>query len=104
MSGWRWRTAWCLVGALALACGGEEEKGGEPAAGESGLAEEGSPSGEEKLGPGDGRDLPPTDIDRVAVGTTAPDFALRTLSGDTLSLSDFRGEKNVILVFYRGHW
>jgi peroxiredoxin len=49
-------------------------------------------------------DLPPTDIQRVAAGAVAPDFALRTLSGDTLTLSRFRGEKNVVLVFYRGHW
>jgi hypothetical protein len=104
MNGWRWRTGWCLVGALALACGGGEERAGEAAAGEAASAEEETPPGVEKLGPWDGRDLPPTDIDRVAVGTTAPDFSLRTLSGDTLSLSDFRGEKNVILVFYRGHW
>lgn len=56
------------------------------------------------LGPKDGFDLPPTDLQRVAVGTAAPDFSLRTLAGDTLTLSDFRGEKEVILVFYRGHW
>jgi peroxiredoxin len=40
----------------------------------------------------------------VAVGSVAPDFSLRTLAGDTLTLSDFRGKKDVILVFYRGHW
>jgi hypothetical protein len=56
------------------------------------------------LGPKDGADLPPTDIERVAVGSVAPDFSLRTLAGETVTLSDFRGEKNVILVFYRGHW
>ena len=56
------------------------------------------------LGPTDGFDLPPTDLERVAVGMPAPDFSLRTLAGDTLTLSDFRGEKDVILVFYRGHW
>ena len=56
------------------------------------------------LGPKDGFDLPPTDLQRVAEGTAAPDFSLRTLAGDTLTLSDFRGEKEVILVFYRGHW
>jgi peroxiredoxin (alkyl hydroperoxide reductase subunit C) len=56
------------------------------------------------LGPADGLDLPPTDLARVAVGTMAPDFSLRTLSGDTITLSSFRGAKDVILVFYRGHW
>ncbi len=56
------------------------------------------------LGPRDGFDLPPTDLERVAVGTMAPDFSLRTITGDTLTLSAFRGAKNVVLVFYRGHW
>jgi hypothetical protein len=56
------------------------------------------------LGPKDGLDLPPTDLDRVAVGLLAPDFSLRSLEGDTVTLSAFRGLKNVVLVFYRGHW
>lgn len=56
------------------------------------------------LGPRDGRDLPATDLNRVAVETVAPDFSLATLSGDTVTLSAFRGAKNVVLVFYRGHW
>lgn len=56
------------------------------------------------LGPVDGFDLPPTEIDRVAVGTTAPDFSLESFSGDVLTLSDYRGEKDILLVFYRGHW
>ena len=57
-----------------------------------------------QLGPVDGFDLAPTEIERVAVGTMAPDFSLETMNNDTLTLSDFRGEKNVVLVFYRGHW
>jgi hypothetical protein len=57
-----------------------------------------------QLGPADGQGLPPTEIERVAVGDPAPDFTLVTLVGDTLTLSDFRGKKDVILVFYRGHW
>lgn len=56
------------------------------------------------LGPVDGHDLIPTELDRVAVGDMAPDFSLETISGDTLTLSGFQGEKNVVLVFYRGHW
>lgn len=55
------------------------------------------------LGPKDGRDLPPTDLKRIQVGQPAPDFILPTGAGRTLSLSSFRG-KNVVLVFYRGHW
>lgn len=56
------------------------------------------------LGPADGHDLPPTDLERVAVNDTAPLFTLESFHGDTVSLADFRGEKNVVLVFYRGHW
>ena len=36
--------------------------------------------------------------------TAAPDFSLLAYSGDVLTLSDFRGQKNVVLAFYRGHW
>jgi peroxiredoxin len=56
------------------------------------------------LGPVDGKDLAPTDIERVAVGQPAPDFALARYGGGTLRLSQYRGQKNVVLVFYRGHW
>ena len=55
------------------------------------------------LGPVDGHALPATDLERVRVGTTAPDFVLEAYSGDTVALSDYRGG-NVVLVFYRGHW
>lgn len=57
-----------------------------------------------RLGPKDGHDLDPTELDRVAVGGSAPDFTLRSLGGQSYTLSDFRGQKDVILVFYRGHW
>jgi cytochrome oxidase Cu insertion factor (SCO1/SenC/PrrC family) len=56
------------------------------------------------LGPKDGADLPPTDTARVAVGSVAPDFTLATFTGESVTLSELRGKKNVILVFYRGHW
>ena len=56
------------------------------------------------LGPVDGRDLPGVDLERVQVGDVAPDFSLASLAGPVVTLSDFRGEKNVILVFYRGYW
>lgn len=56
------------------------------------------------LGPSDGRDLMATDIDRVAVGARAPDFTLTQMGGGTVTLSQFRGRKNVVLVFYRGFW
>ena len=56
------------------------------------------------LGPVDGHDLPREDLERVALGTIAPDFLLSSLSGEVETLSDARGEKDVLLVFYRGHW
>ncbi|MFD8080704.1 peroxiredoxin [Kitasatospora sp. NPDC059722] len=36
----------------------------------------------------------------VEVGTGAPDFELRTQHGELIGLSDFRGAKAVVLVFY----
>jgi len=57
-----------------------------------------------QLGPKDGAGLAPTDLDRVKVGQPAPDFTLTEMNGKQVSLSDFRGKKNVVLVFYRGHW
>lgn len=47
---------------------------------------------------------PATDLDRVNVGQPAPDFTLEDPDGKKISLSDYRGKKNVVLVFYRGHW
>lgn len=57
-----------------------------------------------QLGPKDGAKLPPTDLARVKVGDKAPDFTLENMDGKRISLSDFGGKKNVVLVFYRGHW
>jgi peroxiredoxin len=52
----------------------------------------------------DGHELPPTDLERVAVGSSAPDFLLEDEQGNSIALSQFREKKNVVLVFYRGHW
>jgi cytochrome oxidase Cu insertion factor (SCO1/SenC/PrrC family) len=57
-----------------------------------------------QLGPKDGSDLAPTDLNRVKVGQAAPDFTLEAADGKTVTLSDFRGKKSVVLVFYRGYW
>lgn len=38
---------------------------------------------------------------RVSLDATAPDFSLPDLNGDVVSLTDFRGRKNVLLVFNR---
>lgn len=56
------------------------------------------------LGPVDGHDLVATDLERVQIGTVAPDFTLEDEKGAPVQLSSFRGQKNVVLVFYRGHW
>jgi cytochrome oxidase Cu insertion factor (SCO1/SenC/PrrC family) len=56
------------------------------------------------LGPIDGRNLPPVAIERVGVGSMAPDFTLEVYRGDRFTLSQFRGSKNLVLVFYRGWW
>ncbi len=56
------------------------------------------------LGPVDGRELAATDLERVALGTMAPDFTLAKFGGGTTTLSALRGKKNVVLVFYRGYW
>lgn len=58
----------------------------------------------QQLGPKDGLELPPNDLDRIKIGEAAPDFTLEDVNGRPISLSDFRGRKFVVLVFYRGHW
>ena len=59
---------------------------------------------EVRLGPYDGLDLPAIDTGRVAVSDIAPDFSVMTYAGTVTTLSDYRDDKNVVLVFYRGHW
>jgi mycoredoxin-dependent peroxiredoxin len=39
---------------------------------------------------------------RVSLHAPAPDFILPDFNGTPVSLSDFRGQKNVLLVFNRG--
>lgn len=63
-----------------------------------------SASAQTKLGPKDGEGLPAADLNRVKVGDQAPDFTLEYESGKTATLSDYRGKKTVVLVFYRGYW
>jgi cytochrome oxidase Cu insertion factor (SCO1/SenC/PrrC family) len=45
-----------------------------------------------------------TDLERVKEGTLAPDFTLEDRDGTLYRLSDYRGKKNVVLVFYRGYF
>jgi peroxiredoxin len=44
-----------------------------------------------------------SDLNRVSLGSVAPDFELPSPSGGKLKLSSLRG-KTVVLVFYRGYW
>jgi peroxiredoxin (alkyl hydroperoxide reductase subunit C) len=39
---------------------------------------------------------------KVQLDSQAPDFSLKDHNGGLVTLSDFRGEKNVLLVFNRG--
>ena len=40
----------------------------------------------------------------IAVGKKAPDFKLASQFGTEFSLSQFKGDKNVMLVFYPKDW
>lgn len=57
-----------------------------------------------QLGPKDGADLSATDLERVKVGDTAPDFTLENMDGRRITLSSVYRDKKTILVFYRGQW
>ena len=57
-----------------------------------------------QLGPKDPIGGAATELDRVKVGQAAPDFTLENVEGQAVKLSDFRGKKAVVLVFYRGYW
>ena len=39
---------------------------------------------------------------RVELDTTAPDFTLEDFHGTQVSLSDYQGDRHVVLVFNRG--
>ena len=40
----------------------------------------------------------------LRVGEPPPDFTLPDASGHPVALADYRGQKPVLLVFYRGYW
>ena len=46
----------------------------------------------------------PAEADRVATGWSAPDFTLASSAGADHTLSQLRGEKNLLMVFFRGTW
>jgi peroxiredoxin len=39
---------------------------------------------------------------KVSLNTPAPNFSLKNYAGETVSLGDFTGKLNVLLVFNRG--
>ena len=41
-------------------------------------------------------------MSKVELNTHAPDFTLPDFNGNSISLSDFAGQKNVMIVFNRG--
>jgi peroxiredoxin len=41
---------------------------------------------------------------KVKIGENAPDFTLPSLSGETISLSQFKGKKNVVISFVPAAW
>jgi thioredoxin-dependent peroxiredoxin len=55
------------------------------------------------LGPLDGLELSPYDLNRILPGEMAPDFRLQDQDGKIHQLSQYRG-KNVVLIMYRGYW
>jgi len=44
------------------------------------------------------------DTDVPAVGQPAPEFTLPATIGDQVTLSQYRGQKNVVLAFYVLDW
>ena len=54
-----------------------------------------------------GNSQSPTDSMRgspIGIGDIAPDFILQDQNNNRVTLSDARGKRPVVLVFYRGYW
>ncbi len=43
------------------------------------------------------------DVMALKVGDVAPDFSIIDVSGNEVRLSNFKGKKNVVLIFYYDH-
>lgn len=46
----------------------------------------------------------PKPVYKLEVGDEAPDFALPATGGDLIRLSEFRGKKHVVLIFFPAAW
>jgi cytochrome oxidase Cu insertion factor (SCO1/SenC/PrrC family) len=57
-----------------------------------------------QLGPKDTTKIPSADLNRLKIGDEAPDFTLEDQDARPVTLSGYRGQKTVVLVFYRGYW
>jgi len=93
-----------LAGCAAGGDTGDADTSAAAGADEAAAQEAAQEASQVALGPVDGHDLPPVDLERVLAGSPAPDFTALSSTGEPITLSDYRGEKNVILFFYRGHW
>ena len=101
------RTAILLVSVLLLAalaaCGGAADEPA-PTATQVPPTATPVPSGDEPAEPTATTAVEPTDAPSAMVGNeigeVAPDFELTTIDGETLSLSDFRGDSPVLLYFF----
>jgi hypothetical protein len=78
------KTAWLALALLVAACNSDELK----------------PLSDSNGGPG----TTATDLERVHPGIPAPDFTLESVDTAPVTLSGYRGSKNVVLVFFRGYW
>lgn len=86
-----------LVAAFLLACGASEDPTQELPAATAELAASpaATPEGESTSAASD--EPEPT-------GDVAPKFTLPSGTGESVSLDSFAGDRNVVLVFYRGFW
>ncbi len=41
-------------------------------------------------------------MSKITLNKPAPDFTLSDFNGNELTLSDYRGQKNIVLIFNRG--
>ena len=47
---------------------------------------------------------PAAEGDSAPAGRLAPTFELPNAAGESISLASYAGDRNVVLVFYRGFW